>query len=120
MNLTENQKQALQIEVAKIEGWTDIHLYYGTVEGGPLDYLVGTFPSGGDRVRIPNYPEDLNVVARVVSSLDEDDEYEYVVALIDICGGHRKAINATSAQRCIALLMALTPEKWLEIHNLKD
>lgn len=138
MNLTPKQIQALRIAVADMDGWKDVICamrLLGTPPEGfssTHDPAIWSPEDGSCLYELPNYPENLDAVHEVVSGLPDQSRHAYAVTLAGELWkpartrgwqDYRDTLavsEATALQRCIALLRALSPDKWEEIQNLKD
>jgi hypothetical protein len=122
-DFTPKQIQAIRIAVAEVAGKTEVR---ETVNDYVRDIMCRA-NNGRDWSIVPNYPADLNAVHEVEKMLiasDEDGDFRcryHCVVLPDSLGidtdvwQHRfmwRLISATALQRCIALLMTVTPDKW--------
>lgn len=131
MNLTPKQIQAIRIAVAEVAGWNFVRL--STYNDKRPVYAHPT--TEALTTELPNYPADLNAVHEVEMLLTGPQWNEYTRILDDIgrCGGKLPwqdinpsrvidayLVHANATDKCIALLMTLAHDKWLEIQNLKD
>lgn len=143
MNLTPKQIQAIRIAVANVAGKDSWFRCSQHSEVTPEQATLGTLcPWCGETLEwwdgtngpLPNYPESLDAVHEVVVGLKfgKVEQSAYAGKLIEAVNHDRHGefrfmgasqfdqMFATAMQRCIALLMTLAPDKWLEIQNLKD
>lgn len=116
MNLTPKQIQALRIALAEVAGWI--------FDNADDDMPCAIHPTLGHLTFLPNWPVDLNAVHELEMGLTDEKLIRYGYFLSDVMTWkwptRSSSTFATALQRCIALLMTLAPEKWLEIQNLKD
>lgn len=134
MNLTPKQIQAIRIAVAEVDGWSDIKENVISIaqdsHSSHKGELTGSHPMNMSwRPMVPNYPESLDAVqaaemawlASLPSNYLKSEEAHLIeLNLIAVIPSPTFTHLATALQRCIALLMRLAPDKWLEIQNLKD
>lgn len=93
----EDQLRAL----AELDGWCDVKL------SGRLDGQLVGFPSRGvlgTRLELPDYLNDLNACHRIELNLSEHGHDVFVAHLGRLTW---RAVSATAAQRCEALLRTM-------------
>lgn len=104
--------EAQRIAIAEACGWALWGSCHWLHNGDPKKKEPsGYAPKTKFPTIVPNYPCDLNAMARAVDTLPEDKRIEFTNALVKMfpLGTHMwaQAVNATAAQRAEALLRTL-------------
>ncbi len=94
-------KTEMRIAIAECCGWTGI--FQRMSSGKYLGFLQGTDIKTKRSEEIPNYPEDLNAMAKAENSLSREEELQYRIILQDMfpysIHAPTMAIRATALQR---------------------
>lgn len=114
---TDEGRERIRVMVAEALNWTDVRMYYGTMEGGTYDGLIGTTPLGSKRMRVPLWTTSLNACAELEAGLTDEEWDRYADALFDIAANEspevafinialsRVYVSASALHRCIALVL---------------
>jgi len=106
--LSELNTEQIRILVAESCGWTDVRIFFGTMQGEPRDFLEGSF--NGMRGELPSYTTDLNAMLQAEEAgiyhdgWDSDLASDYLANLI-LQADTGKAHSATAPQRAKAYLL---------------
>ena len=115
MNLSQvmsMSKESLRIEIAKIQGFTNVH-------SGDNDTLWGDkFPKGYHAISIPDYPNDIKAAWELEGMIPGEKRVEYSIVLAEIIAeqnpGKKMSLwdtaHSTPHQKSMAYLMTMGAE----------
>lgn len=81
------------IAIATACGWTNIEMYYGTLQGGSLDYLYGTTPYGNPQIRVPNFLDSGPLQHALATLRTREEQEKFGRALYNIVFGGEQPIS---------------------------
>ncbi len=67
--------------LATFNGYTGIEMHYGTLQGEPLDYLIGYVLPSSSPCRIPNYLNSLDEIFKLEERLTKAQKAKYFSVL---------------------------------------
>jgi len=103
--------EAQRIAIAEACGWKSC-----AGDSGFVTRYKGTTSETTVRVKLPDYPNDLNAIHDAVKSLPQNIMPRYFACLCNVVSGalslygYSRATEATAAQRCEAFLRTIN--KW--------
>jgi hypothetical protein len=109
MNYLAATDEQLRVRVAEIDGWKLNDDWERPGVGKWWEHAVYTARKFHE---LPDYPDDLNAVARVEAKLTDEQHFSLRSRLAENAPGRtaferqRNYVSATARQRCIALCMA--------------